>query len=265
MRRTYDNAGYQRAMTALIPVRTDSYSPIAHSYFLDTITAEVNDLASGLEVTGSRIYTSLDGQKLVGFTTVKHRGMEADPDFGLEMMLAYRNSYDKSMAAAIVAGASVMICGNGIIVGDMVTFKRKHTGAIAEELKEKTQLAITSMRDGFENLTLQVDIMKDYNLTQKEKAEIMGVMYFEENLISPNQLSIVKKEMRESEHFRGDTLWDLYNNVTESLKRSHPLTHINDHIKLHDFMADVAGFAPEEDAGETLPPQGATDPIDGRD
>ena len=261
MRRTSSISGHTTAMGALVPARTESYSPIPHSYFLETITNEINN-AGGLEVTGRRIYTNGRGTKLVGFTSVKHAGMETDPDFGLEMLLGYKNSYDKSMAAALVAGINVMICGNGCIGGDMVTFKRKHTGNIAEELQEKTRQAITSMRDGFVALTLDIDIMRDYNVTDSQKAEIMGLMYFEEDIVTPNQLSVIKKEMRESEHFRGDSLWDLYNNVTESLKSSHPLSHIESHIKLHDFMTDVAGIEHvDPNAPIEILPGGAGDPV----
>ncbi|KKM23614.1 hypothetical protein LCGC14_1613430 [marine sediment metagenome] len=244
-RRLNDGAGYGRAMNALVPARTETYSPIPHSFFLDTVSVEINN-SRGLEVTGQRIYTNMNGHKLVGFTSVKHKGMESDPDFGLEMMIGYKNSYDKSMSAALVAGVSVMICSNGLIGGDMVTFTRKHTGTIQAELREKVKEAITAMRDGFSKLVLEVDIMRDYQLTPKQKAELMGVMYFEENMVTPNQLSIIKNEMKESPYFKGDSLWDLYNNVTESFKTSHPLSHIEDHIKLHSFMIDVAGINSEE-------------------
>jgi len=227
-------------MSALVPARTETYTPIPHSYFLNTIREQIE--SSGMEVTRNNVYVNFNGNKLVGFTSVKFRGVETDPDFGLEMMLGYQNSYDKSMVAALVAGLNVMICSNGCIGGDMLTFKRKHTGTIEQELVQKTREAITSMRDGFSHLVLEVDIMRDYELTPKQKAEIMGVMYFEKELISPNQLSIVKREMKESPHFRGNTLWDLYNNVTESLKTSHTLNHIKDHIALHKFMCDVAGI-----------------------
>ena len=274
-RRLNDGTGYDRAMSAPVPVATETYSPISHGFFLDTITNEINN-DGGLEVTGQRIYTNLSGQKLVGYTNVKHRGMENDPEFGLEMMIGYKNSYDKSMAAALAAGVNVMVCGNGVVAGDMLTFKRKHTGTIQNELVIKVSEAIISMKEGFGNLVLEIDIMKDYQLNTKQKAELMGVMYFEENMVTPNQLSVIKKEMDKSDHFRGDTLWDLYNNVTESFKSSHPLNHIEDHMNLHKFMCDVAGITAdvetvEEPVGlEAYPPEerhlhvipgGAGDPV----
>jgi len=274
-RRINNGSGYSRAMNAPIPARTDSYSPIGHSFFLETVSREIG-ADSGLEVTGQRTYSNLNGNKLVGYTSVRHRGFESDPDFGLEMLFGYKNSYDKSMAAAIAAGVNVMVCGNGCVAGDMLSFTRKHTGTIQEELVEKVREGITAMKDGFSRLVLEIDIMKDYQLTPKQKAELMGVMYFEENMVSPNQLSVIKNEMTNSEHFKGDSLWDLYNNVTESLKSSHPLNHIENHMRLHDFMTDVAGISADIETVDEGPsssltehnvlqgPQGGVDPIDGR-
>ena len=237
--------GYEIAMQAPVPARTDTYSPVPHSFFLDTIKNQVEH-SGRLEVTGTKVYTNSNGHKLVFFTSVKHRGVETDPEFGLEMMIGGKSSYDKSMAAALVAGLNVMICSNGVIGGDMVTFKRKHTGTVQEELQEKATEAIVKMEEGFSNLVLEVDILRDYTITTKQKAELMGVMYFEEELITPHQLSVVKTEMEQSEHFRGNTLWDLYNNVTQALKTSHPLNHIENHIALHEFMCGVAGINREE-------------------
>lgn len=265
-RRLNDGAGYNRAMSAPIPARTETYSPISHRFFLDSIANEINN-DGGLEVTGQRIYTNLSGQKLVGYTSVKHRGMESDPEFGLEMLVGYKNSYDKSMAAALAAGLNVMVCGNGVVSGDMLSFTRKHTGTIQEELTQKIKEAVIAMKEGFGNLVLEIDIMKDYQLTTKQKAELMGVMYFEENMVTPNQLSVIKKEMTDSEHFKGESLWDLYNNVTESFKSSHPLNHIEDHMNLHEFMCGVAGIT-SHGTDEGLPEApieilegGAGDPI----
>jgi len=252
--RVNNGAGHLRALNAAIPAQTNSYSPIPHSFFLDTISREINT-TDGLETTGQRVYSNLNGNKLVGYTSVKHRGFESDPDFGLEMLLGYKNSYDKSMAAALAAGVNVMVCGNGCVAGDMLSFTRKHTGTIRKELTEKVKEAIIAMKDGFSRLVLEIDIMKDYQLTPKQKAELMGVMYFEENMVTPNQLSVIKHEIKKSDHFKGDSLWDLYNNVTESLKSSHPLNHIENHMRLHDFMTDVAGIAPEEavEAADAIP------------
>ena len=98
------------------------------------------------------------------------------------------------------------------------------------------------MKTDFGKLVMEVDVMKNYSLTQRQKAVILGIMYFERNLVTPTQLSIVKKELTQSEHFKEDNAWSLYNNVTESLKKSHPIDIIRDHIRFHGFMKEITGM-----------------------
>ena len=124
-----------------------------------------------------------------------------------------------------------------------------------EELTEKVQTSIRRMREEFGRLNIEVDVLKSYSLTPRQKAEVLGVMYFERNIVTPTQLSIVKKELKSSEHFREDNAWSLYNNVTQALKKSHPLDVIQDHIKVHSFMKEIAGIssveAPQPETNES--------------
>lgn len=248
IRRSHD-AAYDIAMSAAIPARTDTYSPIAHSDFLEGLSRKIGE--NRMRITERKYYVNNNGNKLVGYYSIEDENLETDPDFGIQMMMGFKNSYDKSMTAALAAGANVMICSNGMISGDMVRFTRKHTGTIFEELQEKFSEAVQTMRTGFARMVLEVDLMKEFELTPRQKAEVLGVMYFEEGLVTPNQLSVVKRELRHSEHFKENTVWDLYNNVTESLKDSHPIRHIEDHIKVHTFMTGVAGINIEPD-GEMI-------------
>jgi hypothetical protein len=264
-RRSRD-AAFDIAMKALIPPRTDTYSPIAHSDFLQVLRNKIEE--NRMTIVGDMYYTNMNGNKLVGYYHIEDNNVKTDPEFGIQMMMGFKNSYDKSMTAALAAGANVMICSNGMISGDMVRFTRKHTGTIFEELQLKMNQAVTTMREGFGKLTIEVDLMKDFELTPRQKAEVLGVMYFEKGIVTPNQLSVIKKEITDSEHFKGNTVWDLYNNITESLKDSHPIRHIEDHIKLHDFMTEVAGINVQfEESLVDEPinnPVGYVDPIDGR-
>jgi hypothetical protein len=123
-----------------------------------------------------------------------------------------------------------------------MTFKRKHTGDVLTEMSERIQTGIDRMRNDFGRLNLEVDVLKGYALTPRQKAEVLGVMYFERSLVNPTQLSIVKRELTESKNFKEDNAWSLYNNVTEALKKSHPIDMINDHIMVHDFMKELTGM-----------------------
>jgi len=228
-----------RALNAPIPLQTDTYSPVSHAQIVDEIKRMTT--RNNLEIIRDRFHSNSFGTRVVGFMTIEDH-TDIGKENGLKMMLAYRNSYDKSMSVAFAAGANVWICGNGLIGGDLMAFRRKHTGTVATELQEKIQTGINSMKSDFGRLNMEVDVMKNYALTPRQKAEIMGILYFERNLISPTQLSIVKHEIRNSENFKENNAWHLYNNVTEALKKSHPIEIISDHINLHNFMKEMTGM-----------------------
>lgn len=241
MREKIIGTALDRALRAPIPAATETYSPIAHSEFLSELRTKLSD--NSYAVKGQRLFVNGSGTKLVGFYDVDDLRQETPDDFGFRMSIGFKNSYDKSMSAALVVGATVIICSNGMVSGDLITFRRKHTGNVLELLREKMQQAVLSMNSSFARLVADAEIMKSYELTPRQKAEILGVMYFEKEIVTPNQLSVVKKELITSENFRGNTVWDLYNNVTVALKKSHPLRYVEDHIRLHDFMSDIAGIS----------------------
>jgi hypothetical protein len=240
----YYKRAEERANTALVPAQTETYSPVAHRDIMSSIRSKSTD--NGLRILKHRISSNILGTRIIGFVTLEEkssRGIKSE--HGLKMMLGYRNSYDKSMSVGFVAGASVWICSNGLLSGDMISFRRKHTGTVAAELQEKIQTGLSRMRDDFARLNVEVDVMKNFSLTPRQKAEILGVMYFEKNMITPTQMNIIKRELTESEHFKDNDAWCLYNNITESLKRSSPISIIQDHINVHGFFKEITGMVKE--------------------
>ena len=234
----YYHTMLERALTAVVPEQTDTYSPVPHGMFLGTLKQKL--ISRGYEIYNHTMYCDLTGKKLTGYYTVTNAN-EAINDFGVLKSLGYKNSYDKSMPVGFAAGGHVIVCSNGMVKGDLVAFKRKHTGDIMQELSAHMDLAIEKMDEGFAELLNQADMMRNYSLTPRQKAEILGIMYFEKNLVTPEQVSVIRNQIKNSDAFRDSTLWDLYNNTTEALKSTHPLNHIRNHSRLHDFMLEIAG------------------------
>lgn len=238
MREVIYEIALQRALNAPVPLATDSYSPVAHSHLLSELPRRL--VHNNYVIMNRRLYTNEKGTKLVGFYDVQDAESNISDELGLRMSIGFKNSYDKSMVAALAVGAIVIVCSNGVICGDLITFKRKHTGTILQELHEKIEQAITSMNTSFARILTDIEIMKNCRVTLRQKSEILGVMYVEKDLLTPTQFSMVKRELKMSEHFKGDTLWDLYNNVTSVLKKSHPMYYISTHVNFHKFMLETA-------------------------
>lgn len=84
-----------------IPPATDSYSPVSHQNIIENVYEQLDK--RGLSVNDEHYNVGRKGQQLIGYVTVGANDTE------MEMKLAFRNSYDKTMSVAFVAGSRVMV------------------------------------------------------------------------------------------------------------------------------------------------------------
>lgn len=213
-----------------IPASTDSYSAVSHQNIIEAVYEQLDK--RNLQVVNEKYNVAANGDKVIGYFDMNYMG---NSEMG--MRLAFRNSYDKSMSVAFVAGTQVFICSNGCISGE-IQFLRKHTGSVLTELNNKIVTTIEQLEDHFLRTERHSIQMKSIELPKIKAAELYGRMFMVEDIISPTQLSIVKKELNEPTHkvFEEETLWSAYNHVTFALKEAHPLNYINQHVNLHKFV-----------------------------
>lgn len=213
-----------------IPASTDSYSAVSHQNIIEAVYEQLDK--RNLQVVNEKYNVAANGDKVIGYYDINFNN---DSEMGTRF--AFRNSYDKSMSIACVSGNSVWICENGAVRGDM-KFVRKHTGTVLSELRDTIVKTIESMEEEFLHIQRHSIQMKSIELPKIKAAELYGRMFMVEDIISPTQLSIVKKELNEPTHkvFEEETLWSAYNHVTFALKEAHPLNYINQHVNLHKFV-----------------------------
>ena len=227
-----------------LPKATNTYCPVSHKDIVESIMNEVDK--HNLIVKDHTCHVNSGGNKAMGKMTIKSEDEE------LGMMLAWRNSYDKSMSLGFAAGGNVFICGNGMIVGNL-RLVRKHTWGIKREIETVINQTRSYMEYQFNDLIQDKNWMKEIDRPNFEKtSEIVGKMYLMENILTANQLGVVKRELEQvydpskteeavdsglkSGHFYGDTMWDFYNNITEGLKGSASDKYIESHINAHQYF-----------------------------
>jgi hypothetical protein len=68
-------------------------------------------------------------------------------------------------------------------------------------------------------------------------------MVYESDIISTMQLNIIRKELIKPSYDYGveNTLWDLYQHTTHSMKEVHPGSWMSDHMSAHDFFVNAQG------------------------
>ena len=227
----------------IIPWSNDSYTPISNKFIMDMLTDKIQNL--GLTVKSEDYRTSLtkDGhiKGVIGGLNV----ITDSADYGQRIM--FRNSYDKSMSFAIVIGTLVLICENGCVSGDY-QYKRIHRGVITgdssttqDDIVENINGSFQYLETAFTKVTYQLDELKHFQISPKESYELIGDLFFKQEVINITQMSIIKRELAQSNNFRhiddtDFTAYDLYNHITESLKISSANSYVKDHIATHKLF-----------------------------
>jgi hypothetical protein len=228
--RTYKFVGEDALLNVPVPQSTDTYIAVSNELALTSVRAGIQNL--GLTIKGEEYKLGKTGNVATG------RIFIGDPESGLQRCMGWINSYDRSKRFGLACGGNVTICTNGMFTSDLVML-RKHTGSIKEELNAMISKALRYLEISFQNAVDAKTYFEHVNLTSSAVNEIIGQLYLENELIKNYQLSIIKDGLEKDTKFNmRDTpsMWNLYNIITESFKRSHVSTFVTDHIDLHKYM-----------------------------
>jgi len=236
MKRT-DYTSLKHLVTAVpVPAQTATYKPVSNAQLIDLTLAAIDGAGFTL---GKEAYTlAADGQVSTGKFTLTNI-----MDSEMQIQIGWQNSYNRQVSLKFAIGVNIMICSNGLVSGDMGTFKKAHKGSIQEFTPSAITEYIKSAGDAFKEMQIQRELMKQVEITKRQQGELLGRMVVEDQIISTMQLNIIRKEIIKPSYDYGveGTLWDLYQHTTHSMKELHPATWMNDHMSAHDFFVNAQG------------------------
>jgi len=221
---------------AEVPQRSETYTPISNTYLHGIVIEE--STKEGLALIDYQFKASTNGEIMIG----TYRFESKYPD--LNMMIGWRNSYDKSRTAVMCSGSKVHICENGFVFSDE-QFVRKHTSNVDEMI---LPILLAQIKLVQTNMYQSADFA--HNLKQViESPEyiygMLGNLYMDE-VLSSTQLSKVKEEYHGEHSFNYNVeinnLYNIYNLCTLSLKSEHPSTYFNKHQRLQVFFQEQLAF-----------------------
>ena len=219
-----------------MPVLTEAsstYTPLPHLDFAMNVHRIGEEILGpkGFSLNGAQYTVSADMGKLYMAQAFDHDDRE-----DLKLMVAGRNSTDKSMMAAVAVGAQVTICTNGIISGE-ISVMRKHTGDVFRYLEDNLILSFHRATAGWNDLQADIEKFKETPLDDREAYRIIGEMWGD-NILLPNHLNKVRKHWHEDDDFADKSLWSLYNAATEAFKGLPPQKIMQSHLALHTFARE---------------------------
>lgn len=225
---------------APLPNHGKSYTVISHKQVIDNTIQLLTD--SGFVIQKEIYRANMNANVAQGIyhilpiNTVDPTIMEEKE---LGMMFAWTNSYDKSTRFQCAIGAYVMVCHNGMVAGDMMNFRRKHTGSADHDIRMQISNQIKNGEKYYKRILNDRDAMRNTELSLQEQAEIAGRLYINEDILDAAQMSCVKAELEKPTYdyeCDQENAWTFYNHVTHALKKAHPRDWLSDSQNFHDFM-----------------------------
>lgn len=231
---------------ATLPSHGNTYTVIPHKDVIENTMNMLN--ASGFTVKKELYRANINANVAQGIYHIapsKTLDSKIRNESELGMMFAWTNSYDKSTRFQCAIGGYVMVCNNGMVAGDMMSFARKHTGSADYDIRMQISNQIKNAEKYYKKVIDDKDNLKNVSLNMKKQAELLGRLYVEEEILDISQVTTVKTEMKTPSYdyqCDADNAWAFYNHVTHALKKSHPRSWLSDSQKFHEFMvADLLG------------------------
>lgn len=210
------------------PLGTATHRPIPHAEIVEAIVTSLGLRRIGIvaeqhsvDKTGNRYWGTLD--------------LEAMGE-GFRFSIGLRNSHDKSMSLALIAGYRVMVCHNGCFSGDFQPLMRKHTKNV--RLMDSITLGIDEIQRGWEPLIQQVKSFQKQQLTVTTAKLLIYEALVENALDCPkHMMRPVHDEFFNPRHqeFAALNLFNLGMAFTQAFKELDP-------VPAHKATASLAGF-----------------------
>ena len=219
-------------VNAPLPAATETYTVIPHGSIINKVRETLE--GKGFEIIRELYRCNENAQVAQG---VYHLNYGADPDLG--MLFAWSNSYDKSMKFKCSIGGYVHQSLATVIAGNMSSFGRKHTGTADEEVYANIEEKILNAEAYFAQLVADKEVMKVTSVTEEARAGFIGRIYFINELLSSEQINMVKYEFKKPSYdyqVEKDSLWEMYNALVLCLQKSHPRIWMDQQQMVHYLL-----------------------------
>ena len=219
-----------------VPDKTESYQPVGHKDLVDRIIKSAKD---HFKKDPSEVVLQVNkhGNQLFGSLNYYPTSEKIE---NMNYSLGFRNSYNKSLAIGVCAGAQVIICSNLMFTGDIIRV-RKHTTNVFNDLDNIITDLIMSSEGYYEEAYNFSEKMSEKSISDLDIAHFLGECFVNEEILNSKQLNIAKREMTGKgigEFKYKKDAWSLYNACTESLKTAHPSESLNRYTDLHKFSKE---------------------------
>jgi len=221
-----------------IPNHGGRYTPISHKSIIE---ASLNEILKRNMIIEKDLYSSTHNGDIANGKIIM--GNNADPN--LKMMFVWGNSYNKATRFTCGVGAYIEQTDSYMFAGSLSTFSRKHTGTADQEALEMIQEQLEQADYYYKYLCSTRDKMMNINLTVRQMAEILGVLFVEKGYLNKEQMSVARDAVKNKtcffEGLEYTNMWNFYNIVASSLKNCHPRDWFEDQLGTMNYFINYIG------------------------
>ena len=163
-----ESATMNELISIPLPQKTRTYQPVPHEQLSTMLLQMVASIFPDFTYEKSHFGLAADGNKMFGIHTFR------SVDSALGLSIGFRNSYDRSMSVGIAVGASVFVCDNMVISGD-ITVLRKHTSNVIRDMESMALQAIYRSQTTYREILDDAGAMQDLPLNDDQAYRMLGL------------------------------------------------------------------------------------------
>lgn len=207
------NAEQLRAIKT--PEASESFTPIPH-FRLVEMTKEAIDRA-GFQITQEEHALARGGLRYFGGLALSGSDITSSDR---KMVLGIRNSGDKSFAASVCLGSSMIVCENLHFSSD-IKLARRHTSNIMSDLPRVLADAVGRVVSQWHSVERRLEAYKQIEVTKKQAADLL-IDLVDAKALPAREIYNTIQEFRAPHHpeFKDPTLFSLFNAFTQQMKGS---------------------------------------------
>ena len=236
MQRGSEAATYEMVREVPLPQATRTYQPVSHEKLSTMLLQMATHLLPAFSHRNSQYGLAAEGNKMFGVHTL------TSSDTAMGLSIGFRNSYDRTMSVGIAVGASVLVCDNLALSGD-ITILRKHTLNVIRDMESMALSAIYKSQKVYNQVLKDAENMQVQEISDDNAHRMLGLVYGR-GIMTPRQIPVAQREWKKPryEAFQPRTVWSLYNAITEALKSAPPHAIMDKHLSLHQLFSEQYKF-----------------------
>jgi hypothetical protein len=222
-----------------LPIATKSYTVISHGEIIDA----VRDMLTkhGFIITNELYKAESNGDVALGFMQIETLN---DPD--MAMTFNWTNSYNKTVRFSCSIGG--FIYDNQVpfvSTNNQASWNRKHTGTALEETMEVIEAMVASADEHFSKIVTMKNKFKSIDVSRKEYAKLLGLLYFDKQVITSEQINLIKREYDKPSFDYTDkgTLWELYKMIMFGIIDQAPKTWYKQQMDINSYVQVLYNIA----------------------